>query len=251
MTKEEQVALEAEKAKAKAEAQDADTNEDNQDESQDDSKEAQNIDKKIDYEAEYKKEFERREAAERVLAENRYKKSEAKRKSAEEILGEGNDDTSEPLTKDDLKAILAEERQAMQKEVQAVRISELAGKMANSDSEAKLIIEIHKGRTFPSYLSLEEQVEESYVIANRKKFLGERNEALRALKNKDNASHDAIGTHQDEPQGSEPNMSSADKQAITAVGYKYNGNNRRYEKKFKNGQMLVYDPKSKQTTLVK
>ena len=208
--------------------------------------EASNIDNQIDYKAMAEEERKAREKAEKALAADRYKASKEKREEdVEEEEGE------KPLTASELETILARERQATQKDLEATRISELASSLATSDDEAALIVEIHKGRTFPSHLSLEDQLEESLAIANRKKLVGERNEALRALKSKSSAGDSAASTHHDPPKANEPQLSAGDKQAITAVGFSWNATSRRYEKKLANGDILVRDQKTKQTSVVK
>src|SRR3990167_3580181 len=75
----------------------------------------------IDYEAIAIQERERREAAERLLAEDRYKLSEEKRKQEE--LGEDED---KPIATKELPAILARERQIAQKESQEGRALDIA-----------------------------------------------------------------------------------------------------------------------------
>lgn len=254
MTEEEkQAALEAE-AKAKADAKAAEdaefeaTLEGLSDEEKAEKiaeREAQHNDNKIDYEAELAKEREAREKAEKALADKRFKEAERKRKE-----GSGDDDETKPLTKAELRELLAEERQATQKEVRSVRAEEIAKGLTGSEAEKNLVLEIFKNRTFPPHLSLEEQLEESYVIANRKKLVGERNEALRALKGKDGVNKDAAGTHHDAPPGKEPQLSAQDKAAVTAVGVVWNATSKRYEKKLKSGKILVWDVKNKQTYLV-
>jgi len=119
MTEEEKIAAEtakAEEEKADAEAKakaDAEASQ-------------QNLD--IDYEAIAKAERERREAAERLLAEDRYNASRNKRETdeereAREALGAEED---KPITAKELPAILARERQVIQKESQQERALEVA-----------------------------------------------------------------------------------------------------------------------------
>ncbi len=210
--------------------------------------EAKPSDNSIDYETELKKERDAREKAEKALAEDRYRASERRRK------GQGEEEEvtepEKPLTAKQLNEILAQNRAETQKEIQASRISELAGRLAESELQKSLVIEIHKNRSFPEHLSLEEQIEEAFAIANRKKLIGDRNEALRALKGKSGVNKNPATTYQDAPQPGEPQLSATEKAALTQVGFAWNITAKRYEKKLSNGQTLVRDQKTKQTYLV-
>lgn len=215
-----------------------------------DTKKASDIDNKIDYAAELKKLREAKEKAEKALAGKRFKESENKRKSIEVETDIDEYDEDKPLTAKELQRILAQERQLTFKEVNQSKVSDIVKKYSSSDEEAELISEIHKSRTFPEYMSIEEQIEESYIIANKQKIIGENNELKRALNNKGNASNSSVSGRKDKMTGDEPQISSSSKQAITLAGYKYNAATRRYEKKLDNGQTLIYDAKAKQTRLV-
>ena len=199
------------------------------------------------YEAELRREREARLKAEQALADKRFKDAERRRKEKEE---KGEDDIEKPLTASQLEEILTKDREVIRKETQAVQIAEIANKMATSEAEKNLIIEIHKNRSFPSHLTLQEQLEESYVIANRKRLVGERNEALRALKGKDGVNRNPAVTHRDAPKAGEPKLSPADSDAIKNSGFSWNGTSRRYEKKISGGQTLVRN-KDGSVTLVK
>jgi hypothetical protein len=208
-------------------------------------KEAQNVDNKPDYDAELKKERDAREKAEKALAEKRFKDSQNKKRD------DDPEDLDKPLTRKELQEVLISERQENQKIIQSTRIDTIAKSLSGSEAEKNLIIEIHKNRTFPSHLSLEEQLEESYVIANRKKLIGERNEALRALKGKDGVNRNPATTHQETRPGSEPKIAPQDAQAFKDAGFVWNGTSRQYEKKLSNGDLLVRDSKTKQTRIIK
>jgi len=242
MTEEEKAKLEAEEAEAKANAQDEESAKDDESEEEDKSNKSSD---KIDYETELAKEREAREKAEKAAADTAFKLREAKRQNKDEDY---DDDEEKPLTAKELQSILANERQATQKALQEQRIGEIASKLTTSEAERNLVIEIHKNRQFPSHLSLEDQLEEAFVIANRKKLIGERNEALRALKAKGSANDNPSGTYHEAPKAGEPKMASADIASLKAIGYAWNG--RVFEKKLKNG-VLQYDPKTKKTTLIK
>lgn len=208
------------------------------------------IENKIDYAAELKTLREAKEKAEKAAADNAFKLREAKRNVASGDYVEAEAEYEDrPLTVKDLQALLAEERQATQKVLQEEKVAGIVSTMAGSPAEAELIKEIHKSRTFPSHYTLQEQLEESYLLANKKRIMGENSELKRALKAKENVSNNSATAHQDPAPSKEPQMSSADKQALLASGYTWNALSRRYEKKLSNGKMLIRDNKTHQVTL--
>lgn len=256
MTPEEQAALDA-KNEAEQAPQDEEPTEEEpvEGEPEDEGKSKKNLD--IDYEAEYEKEREAREKAEAKLAGKRFKESEKRRNQSEEEDPEAEeadesdeDDEDKPLTRRELAAMLERNTQQTRKAMQTERIKEIAKTLAGSDSEAKLIVEIHKGRTYPSHLTLEEQIEEAYIVTHRKKLIGERSEALRALKGKSGVVKNPASTHREVAPVSEPKTSSADVGAIKQAGYSWNGTSRRYEKKV-NGGIIYRDPKTKATVFLR
>lgn len=174
-------------------------------------------------------------------ARQAFKERENKRQEKEES------DEDKPLTRKQLEQILSQDRQARFNE----DAKSVARSLSGSDKEAELMMLRWQNRTFPSHLTLQGQMEEVYAGIHAKKIIGERNEALRALKNRDNVEKSPAVTHHDEPQQGEPTLSAADKQAITAVGFVWNGKSRQYEKKLSNGQILVRDSKTKQTRLIR
>lgn len=244
MTPEEQKAADAASAEAKAaeEVAKAEKEKADADASKDDKA---NVDKhKIDYEAELKAETERAERAEKALADKRFKDAEKKRKTDD--AGADSDD-DKPITRKELEAVRLDAR----REVQGERALELARDMAESDAEANLIVAKWKNRSFPEGTPLSEQVEEMYAVVHRKRLIGERNEALRALKGKDGINRNGASAHQDAALGKEPKLSDQDEQAIKAAGFTWNSVARQFEKKLTNGDTLVRDSKTKQTRLVK
>lgn len=202
----------------------------------------------IDYEAELKAEKERAAKAEKALADKRFKDAEKKRKAAEaagETLDEEDDD--KPVTRKELAAV----RQEARREAQQERALEIAKGMADSDAEANLIVAKWQNRSFPEGLSLTEQIEEAYAITHRKKLVGERNEALRALKGKQGVNRDGSSSHQEGAPSKEPKIPQGEEQAIKAAGFAWNSTSRQFEKKLSNGDLLIRDSKTKQTRLVK
>lgn len=205
----------------------------------------------IDYEAELKAEKERREKAEQAAADAAFKLREKKRKDKDEPEEEDEEDIKDkPLTGKQLQAILAKEREQTRKELLSEAIKDKALKLASSESEANLIVEIHKNRTWPESVPLEEQLEEAQAIANRKKLKVQNEELKRALRGKEGTTDTAADTHRDAPKGSEPKMSAADVKAIKSAGFDWDGSSRLYVKKLNGGKKLVYDPKTKQRRVI-
>ncbi len=205
------------------------------------------VEKGIDYKAELAAERERTKTAEKALADKRFKDAEKKRKADLDDESDDADDDDKPVTRKELDAVRFETRREVQKE----RALEIAKTMSTSDDEAELIVAKWSNRSFPEGTTLSDQIEEAYAITHRKKLIGERNEALRALKNKDGVNRNAASSHKESAPGNEPKLSSQDEQAIKASGFSWNGTSRQFEKKLSNGDMLVRDSKTKQTRLIK
>lgn len=199
---------------------------------------AKNTENEIDYDAEIEEER-KKGKPDPEKAKEAFLKRQAKRE--QESTVENDDD--KPLTKRELQEILAAQRV----ELQMKDAISFATQLAGSEKEALLIVEKWKNRTFPPTLSLQEQIEEAFAITHRKKILGERNEAIRALKAKSNVSTNAATTHRDAPQSTEPKISPQDATALKAAGFLWNGVSRRYERKLPNGDLLYRDPKTKAT----
>lgn len=215
----------AEAAKAKAEDE-ANANKDN-----------------IDWKAELAKEKAAREKAEKELAARSFQEREAKRKA-----GDDDDDAGgeKPLTARDLAAFEDRIKQQTQKELEASRIKEFAGSLATNDDEANLIIEVHKNRTFPSNLTLEEQLQEAHAIIHGKKFAAKAAELARALKSKDTASRGATSEHRDAPIADEPQLSSAEATALKDAGMAWDPKRGAYKKAIAGGKKnYFFDPKTK------
>src|SRR3990167_6535013 len=200
------------------------------------------IEEEIDYEAEL--EAERKHGKpDPEKAKAAFLEREAKRK---EKTGEEED---KPLTKKDLELILAKQSQEIRKETYAERIQEIAQNMANSPAEANLIVEIHKNMMFPDTLSLKEQLEEAYLIANKKKLASVNSELARALKSKDTVSKDTASSYKDGIKV-ESNMSDSDKSSYQRAGFVFDAKNKLWKKKLPNGKTLVKNPKTKQSWVI-
>ena len=234
MTDEEKAALEAKQAEeteVESEAKDDETTEADTEvvEADEESKEL---------EAELKREREAREKAEKALAEGRYKRAESKRKEEVQDEVEESDD-DKPMTRKELQAEMAKREDVVRKEMLNSEAKRLADSMSTNDTEKALILEKWKSHTFPSHISLEEQIESCYAMANRKRIIGQRDEALRALKGKSGVNKDVASTHHDALAGSAPRMAGPDAAELARVGYVYNTTAKRFEKKLPNGKLLV------------
>lgn len=172
-----------------------------------------------------------------VIAKKAFDERKSKRGTGES----GDDD--KPLTKKDLLELEDRIRKdTLRNEANAIA-KELAG---GSVKQAQLIMLKWQNRTFPKTLTLREQMTEAFVIANAKKLIGERNEALRGLKGKRGVKDNAAGAHQDSPRGpGEPKLPPADAAALRQSGFSWNVRTKRFEKKLQNG-ILIRDNETKQ-----
>lgn len=208
-------------------------------------KEDSNPKKGIDYAKIAESERLAREKAEKALADLAFKKREAKR-NGEEYSEEEEDD--KPLTRAEALELLRTEQPSgeyvTRKDLLDTQANLIADKFVGSPEEKNAVIETWKNVKFPSHYSLEQQIKGAYALVNGDKIIGERNEALRALKGREGTSRDSSTTHHDSPKGSEPQMPSDVKGALARQGFVFNSQARRYEKKLANGKLLIKDPKS-------
>ena len=218
-----------------------------EEESEEDSEGEEDEDKDtVDYEAELAKERERGDKAEKAAADEAFKKRDLKRKLEKKEEDEGEEDEEAPLTRSDLREIIAEERQIARKELQSSFVDDEVAKLTDNPAEANLIKEIHKNRRFPEGMPLREQLEEAYAIANRKRVLAKTAELKRALGGKRNASPGGQGTHREPPGKTEPKLSSQEALVLKQTGFAWDANKRLYIKPLNNGKKhIYYDPKTK------
>lgn len=199
----------------------------------------------FDYEAELEAEKKRgpdpEKAREAFLERKRKREGEVEKEEAPE---------DKPMTRAEMEAFFEERTQRLQKDQNADRIREFASEMADSDAEASLIVEIHKNRTFPQGLSLKEQVEEAWAIANRKRLAAKNVELARALQGKAGVNTDAASTHRDPQEGTAPKVAPDLKASLKRSGFSYNGKERRFEKKLPNGKLLIKDTPTSQPRVV-
>lgn len=234
----------SEEQKAAQEAQEETTDVET---STDDETSQEESQQEVDYKALLESERKAREDAEKAAADLAFKLREKKRKGEEDYEDEEGE---KPLTASQLQAILAEERQATEKKLMSIEAEKIASSLAGSDEEKEAILAIHKNRTFPAHLSLQDQLEESYVIANRKKILGENSELKRALKGKEGVNKDT-SSYQDQAVAGQPKLSPDEQLVLNQSGFKWNPTSRRFEKKLSNGNILARDSKTKKTFLIK
>ncbi len=200
--------------------------------------------------AQLQKEREAREKAEKAAADLAFKKRDRKRQ-VEEVEEVESGDEDRPITHRQLEDILAKQRDQERKALMSDRIDQLADTIAETGTEKELIVEMHKNRAFPSHLSLKEQLEECYIIANKKKILGQNAELKRALKGKGGVTSDGSSTHQDPPASSAPKLAAGDSAELARVGFHWNASTKRFEKKLPNGSLLVKDKGSSNTRVVR
>lgn len=230
----------AEDAEDEEESEDEEAEDESDEESEDEDKSdgSKKTENELDLDAELEKER-KAGSPDPVIAKEQFKERDKKRDGKK-----GDED--KPLTQKDVDAIEARIRKEQQQE----RALEIAKELAGSDKEAELIVAKWANRTFPKTLTLREQMQEAYVITHSKKLIGERNEAMRALKGKKGVKTDSASAHQDAPKGNEPKLSPADAASLKASGFSWNTNTRQYEKKLPNGRLLIRDNKTKQVRLV-
>lgn len=198
-------------------------------------------DAKIDYGAELEAE-KKRGKPDPVIAAQAFK--ERRKKDGDE----GGDDDEE--NDDDKPLTRREARELFQSEQKnSPLVLDMATRISDSPEEAALIVEIHKNRTFPAGMTLQDQIEESYAIANRKKLPSKAAELARAGRSSDAASRDAATTYRDGQSGTQPKMSASDTASYERAGFKFNLDTKLWEKKLPSGKTLVKDPVTKRTEL--
>lgn len=207
-------------------------------------KEASHPDKKTDYKAQAQREREAREKAEKALADKRFKDAERRRK-AQEAGEQIEDDEDKPVTGRDLQRILDENTQKTEKRLMGDRIKEFADDLADSPEEAEAIREVHANRTFPSYLSLQEQVQEAHAIVNRARLNSTNSELKRALKSKNTAFNDPSGTHRDPMDSPAPKMAPDMESSLKSGGFTYDSKSKLWKKKLPTGKFLYKDTRTK------
>lgn len=222
-----------------SEKEESDDDSDEESEEEDES-EGSSKKKELDLDAELERERELGKP-DPVKAIDAFKKRNEKRQE--------HSSEDKPLTKKDLDAFEAKIRKDAERE----RAFDYAKEMAGSEKEAELIVAKWGNRTFPKTLTLKEQIQEAYAITHSKKIIGERDEAIRALRGKTGIKTNSASTHHDAPSGpgGEPKLPKDEAQIMRQSGFVWNQKERRHEKKLPNGTILVRDPKTKQVRPVR
>lgn len=225
--------VESDDTEEEDEAEDDTDAEDDAEDKEDDSSSKEDT----DYDAELERERRGK------TAKDAFKEREQKRGTRQEDDEDEDDvdDDDKPLTRKDLRKVQAQAR----KEAMADRAKELADEMAGSDKEAELIFEIYQNRTFPEHLTMREQMEEAYAIANRRSLLAKNRELRRTLRSRDTAGKDVAGTHRDSAVGTAPKLAKADANAYARAGFKYDSKRKLWVKVLPNKKRLYKNPKTK------
>lgn len=222
-------AAEAEKAKAERDA------ESDEDKAKREAEEARV--KQI--EADLALEKERREKAEKALADAAFKTRQAKRDEEEEE----EETEDKPLTQKDLLRVLDEREARSEKKFQETEANRIAEKLSSSEAEKSLLVETWKNRTLQG--SLEEQMEEALAIINRKRIVAQNAELKRALLSKETAGKGSADAERESPGAGEPKISAFDQSAIKMAGMVWDSTKRLYKKPLMGGKLhLYYDPKT-------
>lgn len=197
-------------------------------------------DNEIDYKAEAEKERKARIEAEQLIIQNKIGKKKKKEEENQDD-DDGDDDDDRPVTHREMREIVSQtEKKTLLSTAKTIALS-----IATSEAEADLIVAKWENRTFPPNLPLSDQIEEMYGAIHSKRIIGQKNEALRSLKNKDNVNNDGSGSHRDPPGGTEPKIEADMKLVISQSKLVFNATSKRYERKLPNGDTIYYDPKSK------
>lgn len=178
-------------------------------------------------------------------AKEAFKKRQEKRI---EHVPETNEDDEEvdedkPLTRKELEAYLARRTQEIVATANAERIQEIATELAESDGEARYIMEIHKNRVFPEGMPLKEQIAEAHAIATAKRNQAKLTEVARKVTSKETASKDT-STGVPDTTSSEPKIAADVKQSLRNAGFTYDNTRKTYVKTLPNGKIMYRDPKT-------
>lgn len=176
-------------------------------------------------------------------AKEAFKKREEKREDKPEPKDE---DLDKPLTRREMEEYLSRRSHEIVTESQSERIQEIAIEMAESEGEARLIMEVHKNRVFPQGLSLRDQLKEASYIANGQRLASKNVELARKIQSKETASKDTASTHHEATGGTEPKLASDVAASLRRAGFSYDNSKKLYSKKLANGKTLFRDPKSRQ-----
>jgi hypothetical protein len=178
-------------------------------------------------------------------AKEAFRKREEKRKEEVSETDEGDDESDEdkPMTRKEMDAYLARKTQTIVAEANAERITEIATEIADSDGEARFIMEIHKNRIFPEGMTLRDQLSEAHAIASYKRTAAKNVELARKVNSKETASKDT-STGTQETTSSEPKLSADLKASLKNAGFTFDSTLKVYTKILPNGKKMYSDPKT-------
>ena len=176
-------------------------------------------------------------------AKEAFKKRQEKRTEHVSETEEGDEESDEdkPLTRKEIDAYLARKTQTIVAEANAERITEIATELADSDGEARFIMEIHKNRIFPEGMTLRDQLSEARAIASYKRMSAKNVELARKVQSKETASKDT-STGTQETTSSEPKISADLKASLRNAGFTFDNTLKIYTKVLPNGKKMYSDP---------
>jgi hypothetical protein len=182
-------------------------------------------------------------------AKEAFLKREEKRKQDEAIAQQetADVDLDKPMTRREMDEYLARRQHQIITETQSERIEEIAHEIADSEGEAKFVMEIHKNRVFPEGMTLRDQLREAHFIAAGKRLAAKNLELARKVQSKDTASKDVASTHHEPQTGSAPKLAGDVAAALKRSGFEYDNSSKVYVKKLPNGKKLYKDPKTNRT----
>jgi len=193
-----------------------------QEEFVDESKEESEEPSQIDYKSELEVEKKRRERAEFAL----YKSKQDKKEEPEEKT---DFDPSE--IKNLIKEAIGGELGVVRHELDKARVEQMAHDRATNSGEADLILWHYTNSIKPTG-NLKEDMDNAYVLANRKKFVQENSEAKRALLSKDKKGAGSGAGQKPKPKSEVPQLSDSDKKFIESSGMKWNPESEQFEGKY-------------------
>lgn len=184
-------------------------------------------------------------------AKEAFKKRQEKRVEHVSEPEEDDDESDEdkPLTRKEIDAYLARKTQTIVAEANAERITEIATELADTEGEARFIMEIHKNRIFPEGMSLRDQLSEAHAIASYKRSVAKNVELARKVNSKETASKDT-STGIQETTSSEPKISADLKASLRNAGFIYDNTVKTYVKTLPNGKKMFKDPKTGRTGML-
>lgn len=161
-------------------------------------------------EEELRVEREKRVEAERKFEETRQKAKEAFEKRQKERDESGDD---KPLTEDAVRRMLEEGQETTRKEMREEQALEIAKRLSESETEARLVIEVWKNRKLQGTLA--EQIEEAHAISASKRIKAQNEELKRAISG--DATGDGLNAQRKPAQAGEPKIDVNDKSVLAEM----------------------------------